>query len=264
MSASDLSLPNKVAIITGSGRENGIGAGIALALARAGAHVTINYVSESSASRAADVVSTIESAVGKGRVHVVRADVSTAEGSKKIVDETLKAFGVDHIDILVNCASFVAYGTILTSKPEDIMRSFEVAVVGPILLLQAAYPYIPQGGRIINIGSVSSKLGFVQMPIYATAKAAMDQLTFTLAREVGRDGKNITVNTVAPGPVLTDSLPPVPEVEPVKDYLISLTRAEERVGTVEDIADAVLLLTSEKSRWITGQFISVSGGINGG
>lgn len=66
------------------------------------------------------------------------------------------------------------------------MRSFEVAVVGPILLLQAAYPYIPQGGRIINIGSVSSKLGFVQMPIYATAKAAMDQLTFTLAREVRR------------------------------------------------------------------------------
>ena len=63
---------------------------------------------------------------------------------------------------------------------------------------------------------------------------------------------------------MTDSLPPVPEVEPVKDYLISLTRAEERVGTVEDIADAVFLLTSEKSRWITGQFISVSGGINGG
>lgn len=101
MSASEgLSLPNKVAIITGSGRENGIGAAIALTLARAGAHVTINYISESSASRAADVVSKIESAVGKGRAHAVRADVSTTEGSKKIVDETLKAFGVDHIDIV--------------------------------------------------------------------------------------------------------------------------------------------------------------------
>lgn len=81
---------------------------------------------------------------------------------------------------------------------------------------------------------------------------------------MGRDGKQITVNTIAPGPVLTDSLPDVPQVEPIKEYLLSLTRAEERVGTVEDIADAVLLLASEKSRWITGQFISVSGGINGG
>ncbi|KAK9319418.1 hypothetical protein V1517DRAFT_332648 [Lipomyces orientalis] len=228
MSSTDsLSLSNKVAIITGSGKEN-----------------------------------------GKGRAIAVKADVSTAEGSKKIVEETLSGFGVDYINIIVNCASFVAYGTILDSKAKDIMKTFQVAVVGPVLLLQAAYPHIPRGGprggRIVNIGSVASKLGFVQMPIYAAAKAAMDQLTFTLAREIGRDGKNITVNTVAPGPVLTDSLPPVPEVEPVKDYLISLIRAEERVGTVEDIADAVLLLTSEKSRWITGQFISVSGGINGG
>ncbi|KAJ8103358.1 hypothetical protein POJ06DRAFT_247381 [Lipomyces tetrasporus] len=265
MSSTDsLSLSNKVAIITGSGKENGIGAAIALTLARSGARVTINYVSDSTALRAAKVLSTIESAVGKGRAIAVKADVSTAEGSKKIVEETLSGFGVDHINIIVNCASFVAYGTILDSKAEDIMKTFQVAVVGPVLLLQAAYPHIPRGGRIVNIGTVASKLGFVQMPIYAAAKAAMDQLTFTLAREIGRDGKNITVNTVAPGPVLTDSLPPVPEVEPVKDYLISLTRAEERVGTVEDIADAVLLLTSEKSRWITGQFISVSGGINGG
>ncbi|CAM1503493.1 Fc.00g010840.m01.CDS01 [Cosmosporella sp. VM-42] len=263
-SVDSLSLADKVAVITGSGRENGIGAGIALTLARAGARVTINYISESSASRAAEVHSNIESAVGKGRVALVKADVSTREGSNKIVDETLKAFGVNHIDIIVNCASFVAHGTILDSQPEDIMKTFQVAVVGPVLLLQATYPHMPHGGRIVNIGSVASKLGFVQMPIYASAKAAMDQLTFTLAREIGRDGKNITVNTVAPGPVLTDSLPPVPEVEPVKDYLISLTRAEERVGTVQDIADAVLLLASEKSRWITGQFISVSGGINGG
>jgi NAD(P)-dependent dehydrogenase (short-subunit alcohol dehydrogenase family) len=67
---------------------------------------------------------------------------------------------------------------------------------------------------------------------------------------------------VSPGPVLTDSLPP--EAEPLKDWLISLTRAEDRPGTVEDIADAVLLLCSERSRWITGQYIGVSGGITGG
>lgn len=201
-----LSLSNKVAIVTGSGRENGIGAAIALTLARAGARVTINYVSESSTPRALQVVATIESAVGKGKVHSVKADVSTPKGTKQIVDETLEAFGVDHIDIigkyncakeqpaslhlltfkLVNNATFARTGSVLSSQREDILRSFEVAVVGPVLLLQAAYPYIPQGGRVINIGSVASKLGFVQMPIYAAAKAAMDQLTFSLSREVSK------------------------------------------------------------------------------
>lgn len=100
MSTDSLSLVNKVAIVTGSGRENGIGAGIALALAKAGARVTINYVSETSAPRAAQVVSNIEAAVGKGVAASVRADVSTPEGSRKIVDETLRSFGVDHIDIV--------------------------------------------------------------------------------------------------------------------------------------------------------------------
>lgn len=103
MSSNTLDLTNKVAIVTGSGRENGIGAAIALTLARAGARVTVNYVSESSAGRAAQVVSNIESAAGKGVATSVQADVSTTEGSKKIVDETLRAFGVDHIDIIGTC-----------------------------------------------------------------------------------------------------------------------------------------------------------------
>lgn len=82
-------------------------------------------------------------------------------------------------------------------------------------------------------------------------------------QQLGRDGKGITINTLSPGPVDTDSLPQVPEVQALRSWLLSLTRAEDRVGTVEDIADAVLLLASERSRWITGQYISVSGGITG-
>lgn len=105
MTANILDLTNKVAIVTGSGRENGIGAAIALTLAKAGARVTVNYISESSASRAAGVVSNIESAAGKGVATSVRADVSTAEGSKKIVDDTLRAFDVDHIDIIGTCCN---------------------------------------------------------------------------------------------------------------------------------------------------------------
>ncbi|KAL7907438.1 hypothetical protein GGI35DRAFT_470642 [Trichoderma velutinum] len=254
-------LANKIAIITGSGKENGIGAAIALALARAGARVTINHVSDASAARAVEVVSTIEAAAGKGSVISIQADVSTPEGTKRIVEGTLSGFKVDHIDIIVNNAAIATYSPTLQTPPEDIFKVFGVVVVGPVLLLQAAYPHIPQGGRVINIGSVSSKMGFYQLPIYAAAKAAMDQLTFSLSREIGRDGKNITINTIAPGPVETDSVPPDPQSQAMKNWLISLTRAEDRVGTVKDIADAVLLLADEKSRWITGQYISASGGI---
>jgi NAD(P)-dependent dehydrogenase (short-subunit alcohol dehydrogenase family) len=98
MAPDTLSLSGKVAVITGSGRENGIGAAIAVALARNGASVAINYVSDSSASRAAKVAEHVE-AVG-GRVAVVQANVETPEGAKKLVSETLAAFGEDKIDIL--------------------------------------------------------------------------------------------------------------------------------------------------------------------
>jgi len=95
-----LSLANKVAIVTGSGKENGIGAGIALALAHAGARVAINYVSDATAPRAATVVSKIEAEAGKDSVLVIPADISTTDGASKLVQETLAGFKVDHIDIL--------------------------------------------------------------------------------------------------------------------------------------------------------------------
>ncbi|UKZ57312.1 hypothetical protein TrVGV298_011165 [Trichoderma virens] len=256
MAVDSLSLANKVAIITGSGRENGIGAAIALTLAKAGARVVINYVSDSTAPRAETVRTEIEAAAGKNSVVVVQADVSTEEGCKKIV-------GGDADQIRRQPYRHYC-GPILQSKAQDIHNAFAVSVVGPVLLLQEAYPHMPKYSRVINIGTVASRIGFGPLPIYASAKAAMDQLTFSLAREIGRDGKHITINTIAPGPVETDNLPDTPESAPMKNYLLSMTRSENRVGTVEDIADAVLLLSSEKSRWITGQFISVSGGINGG
>lgn len=99
-STDSLSLVNKIAIITGSGKENGIGAGIALALASAGARVVINYVSGSTAPRAAEVAVRVQAVAGQGGVIVVQADISTTEGTQKLVDETLKGFGADHIDIL--------------------------------------------------------------------------------------------------------------------------------------------------------------------
>lgn len=200
-----LSLAGKTAIVTGSGKENGIGAAIALALARNGARVAINYVSEATAPRAAKVAASIEAVGGKGSAAIIQQDVTTPEGTKKLVAETIKAFGVDRIDILgkhrpsnlfarnesislmnsalvVNNAAWAAREPVLTTTQENVQRTFDTCVLGPLYLIQATVPYMPQGGRIINVGSVASKLGIE--PVYGAAKAAMDALTFSLARDV--------------------------------------------------------------------------------
>jgi NAD(P)-dependent dehydrogenase (short-subunit alcohol dehydrogenase family) len=198
MAADTLSLAGKVAIITGSARENGIGAGIAKALARNGAAVTLNYVSESSAVRAENVAREIRDAGGKAIV--VGADISIIEDAQKLAQETLKHFGVDHIDILgkqiqnqgqrtlltdvVNNAGTGAFASSLTVSQEDIQRVFTVNVYGPLYLVQAVVPHMPVGGRIINTSSVASKLGVSNLSVYGASKAALDSLTYTWAEEV--------------------------------------------------------------------------------
>lgn len=175
---------------------------------------------------------------------------------------------------------------------EQLSKVFEVNVLGPFYMVHAVVPHMPRGGRIVNISSTNSKRGNVNISTYAASKAALDNLTWTWAGEVsahfhdrhsirsrlsrnnsllsiklrltlnsklGRS-KGITVNTIAPGPVLTDLYPPGQEDELMAPE-IALTRAEIRAGTPADIGDAVLLLVNEKSRWITGQYISLSGGV---
>ncbi|KIW97532.1 uncharacterized protein Z519_01116 [Cladophialophora bantiana CBS 173.52] len=261
MAPDALSLDGKVAIITGSGKENGIGAGIASALARNGAWVAINYVSESTAPRAAEVAKKIDQA--GGRATVVQADVTTPEGAKKLVEATLKAFQVDKVDILVNNAGGGPIVPVMQATKDEVEKTFAINVFASLYMTQAVIYVMPRGGRIINIGSIASKMGMAPLPLYSASKAALDTLSYAMAMELGR-GYGVTINTIAPGPVPTDGLPKGPVADAVHNSLLPLTRAEERMGTVDDIADVVLLLASEKSRWITGQFISASGGITGG
>ena len=148
---------------------------------------------------------------------------------------------------------------------------------------------MPRGGRILNIGTVVSKMGMAVAAVYAAAKASQDSLTASWAGEVinyilpflctyknsfaNRLGQlgfkhGITVNTLALGPVPTDTsqqylLTPEGSPSEMHHTFVGMTRAEKRIGRVEDVADAALLLVSEKSRWITAQYISVSGGITG-
>ncbi|CAH0023808.1 unnamed protein product [Clonostachys rhizophaga] len=259
MAPDTLSLAGKVAIVTGSGRENGIGAAIALALARNGASVTINHVSDSVATRAAGVAKKVEE-VG-GRATVVQANISTPEGAAKLVNATLEAFKTGKIDILVNNAAAGMATPLLKETKEGIDTLMGTALYGPIFMIQQVVPKMPRGGRIVNIGSISSKLGTPASPLYAAGKASLDTLSFAVSMQLGREF-GITINTVMPGPVKTECLPPHIQ-EAIHSHLIPMTRAEERAGRAEDIADAVLLLTSELSRWVTGQTISVSGGITG-
>ncbi|PVH83815.1 NAD(P)-binding protein [Cadophora sp. DSE1049] len=252
-----LSLSGKIAIITGSGRENGIGAAIAYALARNGANITINHVSDSVAPRAAAVAKKVEELGGKATV--VQVDISTPEGAARLVDETVRAFGVERVDILVNNAISGSPKSLMEETKEDIDSMMGTALYGPIFLIQKVVPKMPRGGRIINIGSIASKMGVPMSPLYSAAKAAMDTLSFAASMQASH---GITINTIMPGPVSTDSNKGEIQKQ-THARLVPLTRAEEREGRGEDIADAVLLLTSEMSRWITGQTISVSGGITG-
>ncbi|TVY69893.1 3-oxoacyl-[acyl-carrier-protein] reductase FabG [Fusarium oxysporum f. sp. cubense] len=258
MTVDTLSLTGKIAIVTGSGRENGIGAAIAVALARNGAAVTINYVSDSVTNRANALVDKIKA--DGGRATAVQTTVETSEGAQYLVQETLKAFETDHIDILVNNAGTGFPGETLAMQPDQVSKTFDVNVKGPIMMAQAVVPIIAPGGRIINISSTASKVGPADMATYGASKAALDSLTWSWAKEWGRS-KGITVNSVAPGIVMTDIVP-AGMANDLQRHYVGITRAADRLGTTEDIADAVLLLVSEKARWITGQYISVSGGLN--
>ncbi|EED14444.1 short-chain dehydrogenase, putative [Talaromyces stipitatus ATCC 10500] len=258
MSAEALSLAGKVAIVTGSGRENGIGAGIAFALARNGAAVTINYVSESSAKRAEGVAQKIRTEGGKATV--IRASVNE-EGAKILIEGTLKAFGTDHIDILVNNAGVGHIGPTLDLPLNQIRETFAVNLYGPLFMVRAVVPHMPPGGRIINITSTAARMPLAAYGVYETSKAALDYLTAIWAEEFGKS-RGITVNSVGPGLVETDIVPSDPEfrkaaVEPI----VRMTRAADRPGTIEDIGDTVLLVSSEKGRWIAAQHISASGGV---
>ncbi|KAF5708747.1 3-oxoacyl-reductase [Fusarium globosum] len=260
MTTDSLSLQGMIAIVTGSGRENGIGAAIATTLARQGAAVTIHYVSDSVTDRAQAIANGIREDGGKAAV--VQASIETPEGAQYLVGETLRAFNTDHIDILVNNAGVPLFGETLAVTPKQISEVLDVNIKGTIFVAQAVIPLIAPGGRIVNISSIASKLGDNYIPVYGASKAALDSLTWSWAKEANQWGrsKGITVNAVAPGPVLTDAIPAAIADE-FQRPSIEMTRAANRAGTAKDIADAVLLLVSEKARWITGQYISVSGGV---
>ena len=242
-------LEGKTALVTGASR--GIGAAIAKRLAKDGARVAITYTR--GADAAAEVVKVIEAA--GGRAIAIQADATDATAVQTAVDLTVETFG--GFDILVNNAGTAIPKPFEETTLEDIDRVVDINLRGVFIATHAALKHIPQGGRIITIGScVGERMGTPGLVAYSATKGAVKMFTQGLAREVGPRG--ITVNNVQPGPIDTDLNPAAGSWA---DPQIANT-ALKRYGHVEDIAAMVAFVAGPEAGYITGASLTVDGGTN--
>ncbi|MSM38354.1 MAG: 3-oxoacyl-[acyl-carrier-protein] reductase [Geobacter sp.] len=239
----------KVAVITGASR--GIGRSIALALAAEGAKIVAVDVDQAATEA---MVAEVQQ-LGVEAIAVV-GNVTVAADTEKMIDAAVAAFG--RVDILVNNAGITRDGLLLRMKEDDWDAVLNVNLKGAFLCTRAAAKVMTKQrfGRIINIASVVGQMGNVGQANYCASKAGLMGLTKSNARELAK--RNITVNAVAPGFIataMTDALP-----EKVRDELTAQIPLE-RLGTPEDIANAVVFLAAERSGYVTGQVLAVNGGM---
>ena len=240
-------LTGKVAIVTGA--SDGIGRGIAERLAQDGATVVVNY--GKSADKAKQVVSGIEAKGGKAVA--VQADMSKAEDAGRLVKDTVKTFG--RLDILVNNAGMFMFKSLADTTEDEFDRMFALNTKGPYFALREAAQLIQEGGRIVNISTDGTHIGFAGATAYLGSKGALEQFTKGLAHELAPKG--VTVNTVSPGYTITAMLPADPAFRQIGEQASPL----KRLGTPKDIADVVAFVVSEEARWLTGQNIHAGGGV---
>ncbi len=240
-------LSGKVALIQGGSR--GIGAAIALRLAREGAAVALTYAS--SPDKAEEVRQAIEAA--GGRALVIRADSADADAIRAAVRQTVEHFG--RIDVLVNNAGVLAIAPIEEFSLDDFDRTLAINVRSVFVASQEAARHMGSGGRIITIGSTNAeRMPFAGGSVYAMSKSAIVGLTRGMARDLGPRG--ITVNNVQPGPVDTDMNP---ENSEFADSLKGLM-AVGRYGRAEEIAAFVAYLAGPEAGYVTGASLTIDGG----
>ncbi|MER8105817.1 SDR family oxidoreductase [Kitasatospora sp. NPDC086801] len=250
-------LSGKVALVTGAGR--GIGRGIAERLARDGALVAVHYGSNEAAAK--ECVAAIAGAGGRaftvGAELGVPGDVDTLVGG---LEAGLRAHGEAALDILVHNAGLNLMGRpIEVLTPEEFDEMVAVNVKAPFFLTQRLLPRLHDGGRIINISSVSTRIASAHGIGYPLTKGALEVFGHTLAKYLGP--RNITVNSVVVGFTRTDMTADVLADPANLERNLALT-ALGRIGEIPDIADAVAFLASDDARWITGTKIDVTGGVN--
>lgn len=249
-----MKLNKRVALVTGASK--GIGAGIALDLAEAGAAIAVNYASDKTG--ADGVVKRIVDS--GGQAFAVQADVSKSEDVHRMFREVADAYG--SIDTVVNNAGVYRPMKLEEVTEDEFHREFNTNVLGPMMVIRESLKYFSEnGGSIINIGSGASQMCPPGYSIYAASKSALDAITKVLAKELAPRG--IRVNSVNPGATLsegTKSAGLYGTGSEIERQLVAMTPLG-RMGTPSDIAKVVTFLASDDSGWLTGEVILASGGL---
>jgi L-xylulose reductase len=289
------SLEGKLGIVTGASRGEypslmirdlslmcpGIGAAIAENLAAKGCNLILGYTSDSSRSATDELAASLREEHSITAIPI-QADLGTTTGPAQLIKEAQSLYTTSpfRIDILINNAGVAINNHLPDITPTDFDISYRVNVLGPLLLVQAAAPFLPQdrSGRIVSLSSVSSAIGFPGQAVYGGTKAAVEAMTRTWARELA---ERATVNAVNPGPVLTDMYARNPpafkrfirgfiehaplmrarEGVDADDLVKEAEEAGGRPAYVEEIAGVVGMLCSAESGWCTGQVVSANGGM---
>ncbi|USW58735.1 Putative short-chain dehydrogenase/reductase SDR, NAD(P)-binding domain superfamily [Septoria linicola] len=274
-------LEGRIAIVTGASR--GIGAAVCENLAAKGASLIMNYTSDKSAEKTEELATRLREQHGIQTL-IVQADMGNIKGPAHIIDIAKNNFkhpktGRFQIDIIVNNAGVAGKTTIEECTPEEFDWLYHINVRGPLLLIKAALPYLPhdRSGRIVNLSSVSSSLGFDGDGMYGGTKAALEAMTRTWARELS---ERATVNAVNPGPVATDMYAgttkefqakmagwtrntPLAAIRPEvdrKDLVEGAEVAGGRPGYDHEVAGVVAMLCTPDSAWCTGSVVCANGG----
>ncbi|WFE75331.1 3-oxoacyl-ACP reductase family protein [Roseinatronobacter sp. S2] len=242
-------LNGKIALVTGGSR--GMGAAIAKRLAREGAYVAITYATEG--DKAAEVISSIKTAGGRGIA--IQADNRNAEAVTAAIDTVAAAEG--HINILVNNAGIIDARPISELTLEDFDRTVDINVRGVFVATKSAVAHMPDGGRVITIGSnLASQVPWPGISLYALSKSALIGFTRGLARDLGE--RAITANIVHPGSTDTD-------MNPASGDMADAQRAQmaiPRYGDPADVASLVAWLAGPEARSVTGAEYVIDGGTN--
>ncbi len=246
-----MDLTGKVALVTGGSR--GIGAAVCRELARLGAAVAVNY-----AGNAAAANQTVEACRALGApAAAIQADVADPAACEQLVSQVLDQFG--RIDILVNNAGITKDNLLLRMSEQDFDQVLDTNLKGAFCCMKAVYrPMMKQkSGRIISISSIVGLHGNAGQANYAASKAGLIGMSKAVAKELA--GRGVTVNLVAPGFIDTDMTAALPEAARTA-LLASIPM--QKLGTPEDIAHCVAFLASDEAGYITGQVLSVDGGMN--
>lgn len=247
-------LHTKTALVTGASK--GIGAGIALELAKSGVSVIVNYASDKNGAEA--VVRSIVD--GGGRSIAIQGDVSKSADVTRMFDQAASALG--SIDILVNNAGVYHAIPITQMTEANFHREMNVNLLGPMLTIRESLKHFrSSGGSIINIGSAASRSLPPEFSIYAASKSGLDAITVVLAKELASRG--IRVNSVNPGATLSEGTKEAGLYgvgSDIEKTLVGMTPLG-RIGTPQDIARVVVFLASDDSGWLTGEIIHATGGL---